>query len=59
MNHLPSVQPSVRSHALPPHGDLRPDLAAFFIHASREPAPRCISVELGVLADLRVQGGYN
>jgi hypothetical protein len=58
-NPQPSHRPSDRCITMPPLGDLRPDLAAFFVLASREPAPRRISNELGVLAELRAQGGYN
>lgn len=51
------------SNPMPPvrrsQSGLRADLAAFFIKVSREPAPRRIGSELGVLADLRAQGGYN
>jgi hypothetical protein len=58
LNPQPSVQPSDRCFAMPPQGNLRPDLAAFFVQASREPSPRRIGNELGVLAELRAQGGY-
>jgi hypothetical protein len=57
-NPQPSVRPSDRGFTMPPQRDLRPDLAAFFVKASREPAPRRIGNELGVLAELRAQGGY-
>lgn len=52
-NHA-SDQPSAQS----PKGDLRPDLAAFFIKASRDTAPRRVSSELGILAELRAESGY-
>lgn len=55
---VPSARPLSRSHAPSPPGSLRPDLAAFFIKASREPAPRFLGSELGVLAELRAHGGY-
>jgi hypothetical protein len=58
-NSQPSLQPAGGRLTTPPQGDLRPDLAAFFIRTSREPPPRCIGHELGVLAELRVRSGYN
>jgi hypothetical protein len=59
MNAQPSVRFSDPGLVTTPRCELRPDLAAFFIRTSREPAPRRLGTELGVLAELRAQGGYN
>lgn len=56
-NPLPTARPSDCCSTMRSRGNLRPDLAAFFVQASREPAPRQISNQLGVLAELRAQGG--
>jgi hypothetical protein len=58
-NPQPSVHPFGCGKATTQQVDLRPDLAAFFVKATREPAPHRISNEIGILAEIRAQGGYN
>jgi hypothetical protein len=55
----PSVRPADSSKTTPQQVDLRPDLAAFFIKVCRKPAPNRIDNAIGILAEIRAQGGYN
>ena len=59
INSRPSVRPSDCGKTTPQQVDLRPDLAAFFVKVCRKPVPSRIDNAIGILAEIRAEGGYN